>query len=326
MPKKKIPALPVFLKTKIYKTGQTRGADDDVIFQNRVSRKSTVLIPFSLWDNFSAPPKGKDTFESGFICLLTPREYFEIDNIDQLLADRGLALGVNTLVFYQLRSDWERFNPALRGWLPANNRAESLLGQYVARVAATTSTNGEKISHGFNTTGMKGAGIRLFEYATTDSINECRIQLEAIFWLCHDSIQSAIEFLMPEEQALQRKQYCLDAATESNLLDFELLKKARILDENHITICPFCLEKLSSYGFFNRLVQSTGREVHDLTVTEINLFHIKELRYGEYNHRAYNLGWGHHHCNVVVKDSGIDETLNWMADVINRNKSSGYMT
>ena len=29
--------LPASVKTKIYKTGQTRGADDDVIYQNRPS-------------------------------------------------------------------------------------------------------------------------------------------------------------------------------------------------------------------------------------------------------------------------------------------------
>jgi hypothetical protein len=33
MAKKKIPSLPQLLKGKIYKTGQTRGADDDVIFK-----------------------------------------------------------------------------------------------------------------------------------------------------------------------------------------------------------------------------------------------------------------------------------------------------
>ena len=38
--------IPKAVDTKIYKTGQTRGADDDVIFQNRVSRNSTVLIPY----------------------------------------------------------------------------------------------------------------------------------------------------------------------------------------------------------------------------------------------------------------------------------------
>jgi len=78
------------------------------------------------------------------------------------------------------------------------------------------------------------------------------------------------------------------------------------------------LEELSAEGFFNRIKQAEGREVEDQTVTQLNLFHIKELRYGSYNHRPYNVGWGHHHCNVVVKDSGITETLEWMTAVLKR--------
>ena len=56
------PKLPQLLDRKIYKTGQTRGADDDVIYQNRVSRGSTVLIPYHLWDEVSAPPVGEGDF------------------------------------------------------------------------------------------------------------------------------------------------------------------------------------------------------------------------------------------------------------------------
>lgn len=44
--------IPKPVQTKIYKTGQTRGADDDVIYQNRVGRNSTVLIPFLEFDRF----------------------------------------------------------------------------------------------------------------------------------------------------------------------------------------------------------------------------------------------------------------------------------
>ena len=71
--------------------------------------------------------------------------------------------------------------------------------------------------------------------------------------------------------------------------------------------------------------QAEGRVVHDLTVTQLNLFHIQELRFGGLNHRPYNLGWGHHHCNVVVKDSGIIETLHWMKEVVERNLIDGQL-
>ena len=46
MPRVRKPKLPALLDRKISKTGQTRGADDDVIYQNRVNRCNTVLIPF----------------------------------------------------------------------------------------------------------------------------------------------------------------------------------------------------------------------------------------------------------------------------------------
>lgn len=328
-PKKtKIPKLPTLLDRKIYKTGQTRGADDDVIYQNRVGRNSTVLIPYSLYTQVCNPPNNDEAFENGFIVLITPEEYFGNPDITNELTELGLELGRDTLVFYQKRLDWDENNPETLGWNPANSRNPvedsdpPLGGKYVARVAATTSIeNGAKINRGFNTTGMKGAGIRLFEYANNEIINKCRVQLEAIFWLCYDSLEAVSEFGMSEDDAL----FCLQLAEDEGLLDYESLKEARMTNSDNLTICPLCLEPLSSFGFFNRLVQAMGREVHDLTVTEINLFHIEELRYGQFNHRPYNLGWGHHHCNVVVKDAGIEDTLIWMNEVLHRNIEQGYL-
>jgi len=319
------PKLPQLLDRKIYKTGQTRGADDDVIYQNRVSRSSTVLIPYHLWNEVSAPPEGESQFLNGFICLIKPSDYFGTPTIENDLSDKNLILGENALVFYQTRSDWDENNPEDLGWQPANKRTNPLYGEYVARIAATTAiNNSEKISRGYNTTGMKGAGIRLFEYASKDAIDKCRRQLEAVFWLCHDSIEAVSDFGMSLEDATIRKNYCLKLAQDEGLLNYDELLAARLTNVNRVTVCPLCLEPLSGFGFFSRLAQALGREVHDLTVTEINLFHIKELRYGQYNHRPYNLGWGHHHCNVVVKDSGIDETLIWMSSVLTKNRIAGY--
>ena len=47
--KSNLPHIPTLLERKLYKTGQTRGADDDEIYQNRVSRNSTVLIPYRFY-------------------------------------------------------------------------------------------------------------------------------------------------------------------------------------------------------------------------------------------------------------------------------------
>jgi hypothetical protein len=317
------PSLPDLLKKKIYKTGQTRGADDDVIFQNRVGRNSTALIPYR---HLSSCGPGTQ-YENGFIVLISPSDYFDNPVIDLHLAQQGLQLGKNALVFYDTRKSWDLYNPDELGWKPASSRTDPLGGNYVARVSATTANeNSEKINRGFTNTFLKGAGIRVYEYASTQIIDDCRHQLEALFWLCKDSKNVAIANGMTENAANERKTKNLDDCQSKSLLDLKKLTDARMLNLQGNTICPLCLEELSGQGFFNRMAQAEGREVPDLTATQLNLFHIEELRVGRLNHRPYNLGWGHHHCNAVVKDSGIDETLEWMGAVVQRNIDAGFLT
>lgn len=319
--KVKLPKLPSLLDRKIYKTGQTRGADDDVLFQNRVSRSSTVLIPYSFWsDEF----RGKE-FENGFIVLMSPTTYFSDPTIQEKLASQGLSLGKNLLIFYETRQQWDTNNPEEQGWSPASSRISPLGGKYAARVPATTAVNGGgKITRGFSETTNKGAGIRIFEYADSLTVKDCRDQLEALFWLCADSESVAVAAGMSEEEVSIRKNAMLEDCKTRGLLDLERLMGARMINQQGHTVCPLCLEELSGNGFISRMEQAEGREVPDLTVTQINLFHIEELRINSFNHKPYNLGWGHHHCNVVVKDSGITKTIEWMKEILERNKIEGY--
>jgi BstXI restriction endonuclease len=322
--KVKIPTLPRLLKSKIYKTGQTRGADDDVIFQNRVNRNSTVLIPYAFFGIYEKSIKEDDIFENGYIVLIEPKEYFETKDFDEILIGKGLKIGINALLFYYSREQWNEFNPILKGLKPADARKAPLGGEYVARVPSTTSDDDTKIQHGFTSTNLKGAGIRVYEYSTSETIKLCQIQLEFIFWQCNDiEIVLQSEGMSIEDIKL-RKSFIEKEAQRLNVSDKLKLKEVRILNEKGVTICPLCLEEVSANGFFKKVQQAEGRELSDLTVTQLNLFHIKELRIGQYNHCTYNLGWGHHHCNIVVKDSGIEDTLFWMAKVIEKNKASGF--
>lgn len=311
-------ALPEAVKTKVYKTGQTRGADDDVIFQNRVGRNSTVLIPYKDYTICRTAPSAKGKYENGFIVLIKPEEYFDKDIQLSLKAD-GLILGKNLLVFYETRAQWKDF-PVKKGWKAASARKAPLNGQYVARIPATTSAGESKIIEGFTTSTMKGAGIRVYEYADASTIYKCKIQLEFLFWSCKDIDTLVEQKGLDRELVDQRIKFVKEEAHKHGLDDREKLIAARIVDEEGFTICPLCLKHISAIGFCDRIPQAEGREVPDLTVTEVSLFHIQELRTGEFNHRPYNLGWGHHHCNVVVKDSGIQPTLEWMLDVLKRNK------
>ena len=327
MPKAKTPPLPPFLETKLSKTRQTRGADDDVIYQNRVSRNNTVLIDFDEWHNNEDLRSLLDQFDKGYIVLIPPQYYFTLQTPDESLKCLDLILGENCLVFYQTRSDWNDFDPGNLGWRYANRRKAPLGGNYVARVPANTSKdalNAKEIKHGFTTSTAKGAGIRPYEFASKKTLDECRLQLEALFWLCKDSIDVVVNSGMTHSDAEFRKRDTLEKCQRLGLLDYNMLKQKRIINARTHTICPLCLKELSGEDFLSRLAQPEGRITPDLTITRVSLFHIDALNNKELNHRQYNLGWGHHHCNVVAKDSGIYPTLKWMKQVLQRNTKTGY--
>lgn len=164
---RRLPTLPKLLERKIYKSGQTRGADDDEIYQNRVNRTGTVLIPYHFWNDYIKTLVGYGYFECGYIVLIKPEEYFSWADPSSVLENDALTLGTNCLLFYETRAQWNSYNPDGMGWNAASSRTAPLGGQYVARVPATTaSVDGSKINRGFTETNMKGAGIRLYEYAT----------------------------------------------------------------------------------------------------------------------------------------------------------------
>jgi hypothetical protein len=315
--------LPSLLDRKIYKTGQTRGADDDEIYQNRVGRNSTILIPSSQFPKFLTDVTYRMEYENGYIVLIRPAEYFENSlNLKSL----NLALGENALLFYETREQWNTYNPLERNMKPANSRKKPLGGEFVARVPATTAVeNGGKIACGFTGTKNKGAGIRAYEYAPQGIIAQARLQLEAVFWHCKDASHVVAGYGMHEQDAAERRTSIIEKARAEGLLDYDKLVAARVINKKQLAICPLCLEELSGNGFFTRLEQAEGREVIDLTVTSLNLFHIEELRYGIFNHLPYNLGWGHHYCNVVVRDIGILNALLWMNDILKKNHEQGYI-
>ncbi len=306
------------VNTKLYKTGQTRGADDDVIYQNRVKRNSTVLIPYLEFEQCKSAPTKKGKYENGYIVLIKPEDYFK-RGVETELKEKGLKLGKNLLVFYETREQYKNY-PIKKSWKPAKSRKSPLGGEYVARIPSTTEEGQDKIIAGFNTSKLKGAGIRVYEYADDATITACKIQLEFLFWSCYD-IEAFLNSCSKEEADSLRKrmQKVKEETTKLGLTDIERLQKERIINNNNHTICPLCLRPISALEFASKMAQAKGREVPDLTVTNISLFHIHELRSGEFNHRAYNLGWGHHHCNVTVADKGVQGTLEWMKEVLKAN-------
>ena len=330
-----IKMLPYAINRKIYKTCQTRGADNDEIFQNRVKRDGTVLIRFSSYK--AGQIKNLEKFLNGYIVLIRPEDYFSLELHE---AFPELKLGENMLVFYERRSDWDKWNPDVMLWTCASSRTGDLGGQYVARIPDTTSEEDDLINRGFTTSDSKGAGIRVFEYANESTIYKTQLQLSWLAWQTEDIYAKAIdeEFtrlrkskvkslakLNQKEIQAKAVENVVQARTATaleckrlDLIDMSRLEALRLVSGG-IPICPLCRKKITALDLASRLTQAEGRETDDITVTAANLFHIKELRVGEFNHEIYNLGWGHHYCNTVIADYGIPKTLEWMKDVLTAN-------
>jgi hypothetical protein len=155
-----------------------------------------------------------------------------------------------------------------------------------------------------------------------ETIKNTRLQLEALLWLCNDAGATFANTGMSPADVATRSKSVLNRAEQADLLNYGMLRTARCLNSADETVCPLCLEPISATFFSDRIKQAAGRERLDMTITAASMFHIRELRVGEFGHRPYNLGWGHHFCNVVAADAGIGPTLDWMHAVIKRNDHS----
>lgn len=307
---------PPILVRKLYKTGQTRGAQRDEIYQNRVSRNSTVLIPYSVWKKGINPPE--NIFENGYIVIIRPKSYFG-ENYPNQSPDlaKDIKLGENALIFYRTRNEWEKYNPKEIGWDYAKSRATPLKGKYIARVPDTTSNNRHKIFEGFTdrNKGGVGAGIRVYEYASSHILELTRYQLAYLAWNTTGmkELSKGHSKHDPDTYINHVGEYC----EENGLIDKQRLEKNQLM-LNGKTICPLCLKEIDADELASRMELAEGRDVPDLTITVANLFHVKELRVGVFNHEPYNLGWGHHYCNTVAADLGIEKTIEWMSEVLKR--------
>ena len=317
-----LPKLPPLLQQKFTKTGYTRGATQREIYQNRVTRNNTVLIPLAQWEQCRPRGDGTPLYEKGYIVLVDPSWYFPKPDAEERLKEKDLELGHNALLLYQNRADWESFGPpqiALHSGpalTVASSRTSPLCGNYFARIHATVADDVGSLVEGYCSSSLRGAGIRVYEYASSSTLRDTRLQLECLFWRCYDYAEVLAATTMNQLDMEFRRTMQLSRAEEVDLFDYSRLRELRVLASDNHACYPLCLKPLSAAGLLQRLTQAAGRETYDITTTEISMFHIEEMRPGALQHRSYNLGWGHHHCNVVAKDVGIQATLDWMRDVL----------
>jgi hypothetical protein len=300
--------LPEEIKKKINKTKQTRGAQpyERVPFQNRVNRTGIALVPYSF--RAKLHPEG---FSDGYRVMVRPSEYFERSGVVRKDFDAKVKLGENAFVYYDNRRAWRELPPAT-SWSVCEDRTGN--GHYLARVPANTANDEQEARE---IVIGEPQGIRFFEYASPKDVEHTVAQLAWLAWqtLGIDAVRTDGGKGIPKSLAAVLEKHKL-ADAEKFLALGGLI---RLASGELRTVCPLCRAEIDAAGLMSRVEQMEGREVFDLTITEINLFHLKELRPGEYNHRPYNLAWGHHHCNAVARDNGVAVTVNWMAGVLERH-------
>ncbi|MHA2374859.1 MAG: BstXI family restriction endonuclease [Candidatus Thorarchaeota archaeon] len=287
------------VKKKIYKTMQTRGAQPyrRVPYQNRVARWNRAVVPYGFRD--SQPVEG---FENGFTIMVRPSEYFTND------FDRSVVIGSNAFVFYNNWIEYESYPPP-EDWEIcevdgiSNRRSRRQLtsidtGHYILRLPSTTSENRQELVDG------PPQGIRFFEYASQLEAHMVSWQLAYLAWQTTEIDSTRI----PENLSIVLEYY--------NLANVEEFQRLNAINSDGNTICPLCLKPISITELQSLVEQARGREVYDLTVTEANLFHLEDIRPGEYNHRVYKVAWGHYHCNTTARDMGIPATLDWMEEIL----------
>lgn len=99
------------------------------------------MIPFHQWQTDSKLRNLSSQFECRYIVLISPTDYFSVEDPATYFSKFNLILGEDALVFYETRIDWETYSPDNYGWTYANSRTAPLVGQYVARVPANTSND-----------------------------------------------------------------------------------------------------------------------------------------------------------------------------------------
>ena len=305
--------LPEEITNKIGKTSQTRGAQppEGVPYQNRVRRWNHAVIRGRTYWKVE-PPGG---YENGSIILISPREYFNPKTkLRKVDLPEWMKVGENAFVYYEDRKDWKEFPPEDQGWSPRTivgggdrEPGSKDKGHYLARIPARTSEGeaGEQI--------VKGdvQGIRFWEYCSHEEAWEVMMQLADLAWKKREKEK---EVTSDEESAQSRTHLDL-VLKRHNLSDDKKLEKIGALRRDK-TCCPLCVKPILARELMERTSQLEGRETVDLTVTDANLFHLRDLKPGEFNHRAYQVAWGHYICNTAARDRGIQKTLDWMEEVL----------
>ena len=338
--------LPSFLKTKIEKTNLGRAGSG--IYNRHNPRDNRVIMHLSTYKTILQKNKSfLDNFKNGYAVRLKPEEYF----VPDANFPPSLVLGFNTFIYIKSKEQYETYDKfckkldevwELRSQADENNKEASWIGSVayfvnnpklkVSHICDKATKEDDKVeekkkwrekfkNHEIdNKFPGRGLGNYDIDYASEEVIKNTRFQLSYLIWHVKGMFKQILmesphdlNYLNKCKKNIQK--YC----DENQLLDFKKLASVGAWDlKEKVPTCPLCLAPLQAKEIFQKASQVEGREEEDNTSYTIELMHIESLTPGKLNHRCYNLGWGHKICNMIQGPRSIDETYDYMNDILKK--------
>ena len=340
------------LKKKIDKTREGRGGNG--IYKRRNSRSYRVIIHYNTYLKILKNNKKiLDHYKRGYVVRVKPDQYFEKNGEIKKNFHKTLELGKNAFLYFKNINDWNKYKSYCSDFEEVAelytksetvNNNEQWTGKFCKFITNTTpqeislicssgtKTNEQieefkklKDTYGKNIPKQAGLGNYDYDYASEDEIKNVCYQLSMMIFGV-PKMKTELKSLTPnltDAKIKKVEKHIIDFCKSKKLYDLKKLENIRALNKkDHLPICPLCLEKLDAKSFFEVAQQDEGREEEDNTQSEIVLMHIEALAPGKFNHRTYNLGWGHKDCNTIQGPKSISETLNYLQRILKRNKSN----
>ena len=343
------------LKKKISKTAEGRHGGG--IYKRRNNRANRVIIHYKTYLKIIKENEEiLDNYKRGYVVRVKPGQYFNEDGKIKDNFHKSLKLGENAFLYFKTIKDWNKYKSycsGLKEIVELNTKSKTVdnnnqwIGEYctfiknsdpqIVSLICTTKKEKEDPKYQEKLKKLKKkykelpaqAGLGNFDYdfASTEEIENVKYQLcMMIFGVPGiEKELKARSSSLTDIKIKEVKNHIIDFCKKKKLDDLKKLEDIRALDQkDREPICPLCLKKLDAESFFLDAEQDAGREEEDNTQSEIVLMHIDALKPMKFNHRTYNLGWGHKDCNTIQGPKSISETLNYLKEILRKNNLTNY--
>ena len=342
------------LATKVIKTKLARAGKG--IYNRHNSKAYRVIIHYITFKKILEQNiEILNKYEDGYVVMVKPNQYFKDNGEVKEDFHESLKLGKNSFLYFESSHDWKKYSKFCKNFKPVyelhtgDGCKEPHDEQWIGEIAmfipnaqppqyslictsgdAKKRTPNEKKEHEKLQNKYKkkfgkipkqaGLGNLDIDYASRDNLEMICYQLSLMIF----KVPRMKEELMKRDKDLtiskinNVEKHVVDFCKKNKLYDIEKLSLVRAVDKKGTPICPLCLEELEAESFFEKKKQDEGREVAHNTQAQIHLMHIEPLRPMKFNHRIYNLGWGHELCNKIQGERSIKETLEDLRRILNK--------